>query len=445
MGLMEEELHALEAPWAVAAREDPALLFQICHALQGPVHVLNPARFGENLTAFQEAFRQRHVSGSVFYGKKANKAAGWIRELAKLHGGVDVASVQELAHSLAHGMRGTAIVVTGAAKSNELLWLSTMHQCTIAIDALDELERLIAIAASTGITRVLLRVLPPGAPNSRFGLNPDDLRIALGRCIEHSDLIEMRGFSFHLDGYLAEPRAQLAAALIEKCIEAREQGLAARSISIGGGFACAYVGEVEWKKFQASPAPQRFHAEKKFERFYPYFQAPTGADMLDAILTARVSNSFLASRLVEADIELCIEPGRALLDGAGFSVFPVQGFKRNSDHGIVTVSGLSMSVSEQWKNSEFLPTPILVQHGPPRAQNPVRVAIGGSSCMEYDMLTWRKVLMPASPRYGDLLIYPNTAGYQMDKNESEFHQLPLPPKVIVFQQGAGFSWQKDFE
>ncbi|EUA44197.1 diaminopimelate decarboxylase domain protein [Mycobacterium xenopi 3993] len=52
-----------------------------------------------------------------------------------------------------------------------------------------------------------------------------------------------------------------------------------------------------------------------------------------------------------------------------------------------------------------------------------------ASCLEYDMLTWRKVVLPHEPRHGDMLIYPNTAGYQMDKNESQFHDLPLPRRL----------------
>jgi diaminopimelate decarboxylase len=86
-------------------------------------------------------------------------------------------------------------------------------------------------------------------------------------------------------------------------------------------------------------------------------------------------------------------------------------------------------VSEQWKGSEFLPDPVLW----PRAAiiEPVAACIGGASCMEYDMLTWRRVPFPRSPQPGDLLVYPNTAGYQMDKNESEFHQLPLPERFVV--------------
>lgn len=381
---------------------------------------------------------KRDVSGPVYFGKKANKAGAWLLEVSSLDGAV------EFVHSLANGVRGEDIGVTGAAKSDDLLWLASCHGATVAIDALDELERAIAIAAQARPLRVLLRVRPPKSPNSRFGLNPADLSASLRRCGEARQHIVVEGLSFHLDGYAVPPRAELAATLVELCLETRSQyGFPCSAISIGGGFACSYVEESDWQDFREALDPSQFHAGKDFNQFYPYHQSPTGALMLDAILDTEVGSRTLASKLMKAEVTLYLEPGRALLDGAGMTVFPVQGFKRNAEHGIVTVAGLSMSLSEQWKNSEYLPTPFLVQRGPERPQDPVRAAIGGSSCMEYDVLTWRKILFPAAPRHGDLIVYPNTAGYQMDKNESEFHQLALPPKIVMTQQREAFTWRMD--
>lgn len=440
---MSPMLQAREAPWARAAREDDELLDAITHAVGGPFHLIYPDRFADNLGAFQAVLCAHGVTGRVYFGKKANKAGAWLSEVARLGGAVDVASVPELVHCLAHGIRGEDIGVTGAAKSDELLWLAARHGCTVAIDALDELERAVAIATGERPMAVLLRVLPAGSPHSRFGLNDGDLETALQRCATSRQAIEMRGFSFHLDGYQVEPRAELAGVLVDRCLEARERGFPARAISIGGGFACAYLDEEDWRSFLEGLDVRQFHADRRFERFYPYFQTPTGASMLEAILRNRSAGRSLATRLSESDVSLYLEPGRALLDGAGMSIFPVQGFKRNDAHGIVTVAGLSMSLSEQWKGSEYLPTPILVQRGPPREQRPVQAAVGGSSCMEYDVLTWRKVSFPATPRHGDLVVYANTAGYQMDKNESEFHQLPLPPKIVLTRRDGRFLWRRD--
>nr|WP_156629350.1 alanine racemase [Agrobacterium vitis] len=437
-------MRALERQWAVQVRHDNGFLRQIGHAVQGPFHLIHPECFAENLLAFQAVLKRHEVRGRVYFGKKANKAAAWLREVANLNGAVDVASIPEFIHALANGITGARIGVTGAAKNDELLWLACRHNAIVAIDALDELERAIAIAAqSTTPMPVLLRVLPPSAQDSRFGLNERDLGLALKRCAETKQHIAMQGFSFHLDGYAVEPRAELALTLIARCLGARAMGLEASAISIGGGFACSFVSEEDWLVFKEACSPELFHANKTFSQFYPFYQSPAGADMLDAILSSSCAAGNLAVELRSHQIELFLEPGRALLDGAGMSVFPVQGFKQNGDYGLATVAGLSMSMSAQWVNSEFLPTPMLVQMGPERRQEPTRAAIGGSSCMEYDVLTWRKVAFEAPPRYGDLILYPNTAGYQMDKNESSFHQLPLPPKIVVSRQDNQFVWRID--
>ncbi|MDR7010041.1 type III PLP-dependent enzyme domain-containing protein [Paraburkholderia strydomiana] len=437
-------MRAKEREWAFAVRNDAAMLASIEHCVDGPYHIINPDEFGRNLKAFQDVLVGAGVSGHVYFGKKANKAGAWLRQVSTMNGSVDVASAPELVHALANGVPGNRIGVTGAAKTGDLLWLASRHGSVVAIDALDELERAISIAKqSRSALRILLRVLPSSHPDSRFGLNRDDLQQALSRCVSARDHIIMDGFSFHLDGYTVAPRAELASALVHKCQQAREAGLRASTVCIGGGFACSYVEEEDWRKFVEQLRPSQFHAQKTFGHFYPYYQNPTGAAMLDAILQTTVADTTLATKLRVAKIDLHLEPGRALVDGTGMTVFPVLGFKRNSDHGIVTVAGVSMSLAEQWRNSEFLPTPILIQRGPPRRQEPIHAAIGGSSCMENDMLTWRKIKFPATPRYGDVVVYPNTAGYQMDKSESEFHQIPLPPKIVVAAETKGFVWKID--
>ncbi|MFJ3219931.1 hypothetical protein ACIPLC_28945 [Kitasatospora sp. NPDC086801] len=139
----------------------------------------------------------------------------------------------------------------------------------------------------------------------------------------------------------------------------------------------------------------------------------------------------LAERLRQAAVTLLLEPGRALLDRAGSSVFRVQGVKDRTGYGIVTVNGTSLSLSEQWFNSEHLPDPLLLGGHTGHSGQPYPACVGGASCLDSDLLTWRKVAFPTRPRVGDLLVYPNTAGYQMDSNESPFHELPLPPKVVI--------------
>ncbi|GAB2666804.1 alanine racemase [Nocardia goodfellowii] len=436
------KLPALEREWQRRVRCEPGFLFDIQHAVGGPFHVVYPRQFERNLRSFQEVLAAHRVSGRVYYGKKANKAGCWLDVIADHDGSVDVASEPELVHALAHGVRGRDIGVTGAAKSAQLLRLAARHDCVVAVDALDELERLAEIAATAGRVRILLRRLPTDAPDSRFGLSGADLDYAVTRCGQLAS-VELIGFSFHLDGYQVRPRAELAYDLITLCAKAKAQGHPISAISVGGGFACSYLSAADWAAFTERGTDELFHAGKRFDKFYPYAQGPNGAAMLDAILSTAFDGRALAEHLPANDLELFLEPGRALLIDAGFTAFPVLGFKRNADYGITTVQGLSMSVSEQWKGSEFLPDPILLPRNVDPAAAPTASCVGGSSCMEYDVLTWRKIILPQPPQFGDLLLYPNTAGYQMDKNESEFHQLPLPPKVVVTDDGDRLSWRLD--
>ncbi|MFG2826836.1 Y4yA family PLP-dependent enzyme [Streptomyces sp. NPDC048434] len=429
---------------------DSGLLHELSYAFGGPFHFLLPHRFDANLTSFRTALSDAGVEGRVYYAKKANKAAVWMERCAARQTGVDVASTPELREALGHGVRGEHIVVTGPAKSDELLRLAVLQGCLIAVDALDELDLLSTLALTGAVrpARVLLRRLPPAQPHSRFGLTAAEIETALDRCVRAGDAVRMEGFSFHLSGYATQPRADLAGELIDLCLQARVLGLQADRISIGGGFAVDYSSAEHWHSFLADQRPEHYHARKTFHSgdFYPYHSPVAGADALRSILAAvpEGGRANLAARLRQTGTLLMMEPGRALLNGAGASVFSVQGVKDRDGYGIITVDGTSLSLSEQWFNSEYLPDPQLVTPSGRVHGGEVHPAcVGGASCLESDMVTWRKVPFPARPRVGDLLVYPNTAGYQMDSNESPFHDLPLPPKVVLDRPGDRPRWRLD--
>ncbi|WP_120054019.1 Y4yA family PLP-dependent enzyme [Streptomyces griseorubiginosus] len=407
---------------------------ELSHALGGPFHLLLPDRFEANAAAFTAVLAEFGVEGRVYYAKKANKAAAWIEQCALSGTGVDVASTGELRDALACGVRGENIVVTGPAKAEALLRVAVLQGCLIAVDALDELERVIAVGRPA---RVLLRRLPPAQPHSRFGLDETEMETALARCREAG--VEMAGFSFHLSGYEPLPRAELALELVDLCLKARVTGLRADRISIGGGFAVDYTDAQHWARYLRDQRPQHYHAGKSFApgAFYPYHSPVAGPDALRAVLAA----DGLAGRLREAGVRLLLEPGRALLDRAGCTVFRVQGVKDRDGYGIVTVDGSSLSLSEQWFDSEYLPDPVLLSRSGPG--EPYAACVGGATCLESDMVTWRKVRFSTRPSVGDLLVYPNTAGYQMDSNESPFHELPLPPKIVLDTGGGSTRWRFD--
>ncbi|MFF2661895.1 Y4yA family PLP-dependent enzyme [Kitasatospora sp. NPDC058032] len=422
------------------------LLHDLAHALGGPFHYVLPERFDTNLAAFRTALDEASVEGKVYFAKKANKAAAFVERCARTGAGVDVASHGELREALGHGVRGEDLVVTGPAKSDRLLRVAALQGALITLDSPDELDRALALDVP-GPVRTLLRRFPPSQPTSRFGMDDGQLEEALERCAAAGERVRMEGFSFHLSGYAVQPRADLAGELVELCLKARTLGLRADRISIGGGFAVDYASAASWRTFLAAQGPDDYHAQKAFnaDDFYPYHSPVAGADALRAVLAARPhgTGAPLAERLREAGVMLLLEPGRALLAGAGSSVFTVQGVKDRAAYGIVTVDGTSLSLSEQWFDSEYLPEPRLLGERPEPTAGEYRACVGGASCLDSDLLTWRKIAFPRRPRAGDLLVYPNTAGYQMDSNESPFHDLPLPMKVVIHRQGGRLRWHLD--
>ncbi|MGO4617682.1 alanine racemase [Nocardia sp. 2YAB30] len=426
-------------PWECRLLDDPNLLGDIAFAIGGPFHVMYPPRVAHNIREFHAAFEKAAVRGVLYYGKKANKAACVTRSCAENGAGVDVSSADELRAALAHGVRGDELMVTGPAKADELLWLATRHGALIAVDDLGELGRLAALGSAAAPTRVLLRVLP-AASASRFGMTSDEIDGALA-LLGESESIRLEGFSFHLSGYDAVARAELAGELITRCLHARTLGHPATTVSIGGGFGVDYVPADAAAEFTERVGRQWFHSGKSFDSYYPYHFPAPGAAMLARIL----HHDDLAGRLRDNAIRLAIEPGRALLAHAGCTVFRVQGSKTRHAHGqpyrLLTVDGSSLSLSEQWFDSEYLPDPML---WPTRPGTPTPTSVGAATCLDSDMLSWRRVPLPRAAELGDLLIYPNTAGYQMDSNESAFHELPIPPKVVLHDaSGDHFRWTRD--
>ncbi|TIQ83538.1 MAG: Y4yA family PLP-dependent enzyme, partial [Mesorhizobium sp.] len=82
--------------------------------------------------------------------------------------------------------------------------------------------------------------------------------------------------------------------------------------------------------------------------------------------------------------------------------------------------------------------PILVPVTPPSAMSkPVRGYLAGHSCLDEDVLCNRWLTFPVAPRAGDLLVYANTGGYQMDLLENEFHRHPMPSRLCVVRDAHG--------
>jgi diaminopimelate decarboxylase len=136
-------------------------------------------------------------------------------------------------------------------------------------------------------------------------------------------------------------------------------------------------------------------------------------------------------------LQLRCEPGRSLVDGCGLTAARVE-FRKPRGDGTWLI-GLAMNRTQCRSTSDdFLVDPLLLPVQPPEAENSATGAIEGylvgAYCIERELLTWRRLRFPRGVAVGDIIVFPNTAGYLMHILESASHQIPLARNLVV---GAG--------
>lgn len=441
--------------WEKDILSRPDLLRQMASAVGESYHIIDPSTFADNLADFAAVFDECGVTGRIRYGYKANKARAFVRACADAAAvappsryGVDVASAEEFGAALAAGVRGEEVMVTGPAHSDDVLRLAARHRALVALDTVEQVSRVLEHTPTEHLN-ILLRMRPDDT-TTRFGISGWGLQQAIAD-LQESNRIVLRGFSFHLSGYEVWPRVSMAHRAIDACQRAREVGHPADIVSIGGGIAVDYVEHRDWDTYRARESGEWYFDGKTAGSLYPYSTEVAGAAMLERILcdSDATHPECVGVRARSSGLSIMIEPGRALCDGAGVSVFTVRGVHTHTDGtDIITVSGTSMSLSEQWFDSEFLPDPELVdpRDSQPRTDTPIvchPAIVAGATCLDSDLLSRRRIPFSRRARVGDLIVYPNTAGYQMDSNESEFHQVPVPPKLILHRQASPTTWSID--
>ena len=77
--------------------------------------------------------------------------------------------------------------------------------------------------------------------------------------------------------------------------------------------------------------------------------------------------------------------------------------------------------------------PLLVPAEEPDVERtgPVEGHLTGAFCTEGDLLTLRRLRFPSGVARGDLVVFPNTAGYLMHFVETRSHRFPLARNVVL--------------
>lgn len=449
-------------PWQIDLVRRRAFLHDLLDRHGSPIHVVTTGPFKRNGEALTAVAARHDLSFGIYFARKANKCLAFVEEANRLGWGVDVSSFEEATQALEVGVPAERLVVTAAVKPSRLLELIAREGIPTVLDNAQEVRDLADVATSVGSfgplpVAIRLSGFPHGGGKlySRFGFDIDSANAHIGRLWENpavGDTLRIRGVHFHLDGYdPAERRSGLAGALA--FADALDPGAGhVDFIDIGGGLPVCYIPDAsQWDVFweelehallgQRAPLTYRNHGLGLAAvdgrivgtpHSYPYAQEIEATSWLELVLSGAIpgGNSTVAEELRGRGIELRCEPGRSLLDGAGITAARVVWMKDHPDGH--RIAALEMNRTQcRTSSDDFLVDPLVV----PARSRELREAgpptyLTGAYCIENEMLSWRALTFPYGLEAGDLVVWPNTAGYFMHFLESRSHQFPLATNLV---------------
>ncbi len=276
-----------------------------------PCYIYSRATLERHWRAFDNAFATHpHL---ICYSVKANSNIAVLNILARLGSGFDIVSVGELERVLTAGGDPQKIVFSGIGKREDEIQtaLKTGIRC-FNIEVKEELDRINAIAGQLGkVAQVSFRVNPDvdaqthpyistGLKENKFGI---DIKSALTEYQRASKManIEVIGIDCHIGSQLTDTRPFLDA--LERILEMVEQlkanDIHLHHLDLGGGLGIRYQNE--------QPVEPEEYAKQ------------------------------LLQRLGNTNLEILLEPGRAIAGNSGILVTKVEYLKPTADKNFAIV------------------------------------------------------------------------------------------------------------
>ena len=446
--------------------ENREQLKELVNCYGSPLNILFPNVMNKNISDFKEILKKHNLSGKIYYAHKCNKSNSFLKQALQNQINVDVASLEELKSALSNGFTGDRIEATGP-KNDEFIILGIRHNIVFNVDNLEEIKKINYFKEkiqTKNKIRILLRLNGFKSEetkiinrSSRFGIPKNQVNKLIKYVQENDKSLEIIGISFHLDTVNVKEKILAIENCIEIFEEMFEQGLNPYVLDIGGGFKVNYIeSKEEWNESISELKESilsgkndltwnntsfGLRVEKGVLRgilnIHDYYNEITGNQLLDEILSNRLTkfqNREIGEILSENMIELYIEPGCSLLDGAGINIAKVN-FVKENENGDYLV-GLDMKRSDLLiGEQEMFVDPILISDSKEES-NGKGVFFIGNLCMENDIIFKRKIFTNKIPQSGDLIVFVNTAGYFMDFDQSHTIKQKIATKVVAnFENG----------
>jgi diaminopimelate decarboxylase len=383
-----------------------------------PALLLDEADFRARAAAFQSAYNDTEVPGSVSFAGKAFLSATTVRWLAEEGLGLDVCTQGELALALAAGFPADRLTLHGNNKSDSELRAALAGGVgRIVIDSLDEVARVAALAEEAGVVAdVLVRVttgveahthefIATAHEDQKFGLSlTSGVARAAALAVRDSDWLRLVGIHSHIGSQIFSTSGfEVAAHRVVGFIAdlAEKDGIVVQELNLGGGMGIAYM-----------PTDDPV--------------APVG--MAEALRVIVAGECARRSIPVPA---IAVEPGRAIVGPSMITVYevgtvkPVE-YRAGAIRTYVSVDGgMSDNVRTALYDAEY--TVALANRVSTAPAMLCRVV--GKHCESGDVVV-RDAWLPGDLARGDLLAVAATGAY-CRAMASNYNQVPRPPVVAV--------------
>lgn len=445
--------------------EDILVNNQLIHAAieeyGSPINIHSLRPFEENIKAYKDVFLEMGLKHKIYFARKANKCIAFPIAATECGEGADTASYRELKECIDAGINAEHLILTAAVKNKRLIELAVEQNVTVVLDNLDEWDLLKEVVSQKNkCVRINVRlggfyfddkILP-----TRFGFSLEDAFQFIKELHNNEPLINFTGLHFHLNGYSVEHRAAAVEQSLQLIDRLSLEQIKTESLDIGGGYLMNYLSEKsQWEYFNKElkravlgerepityqndtlgmiKVNNKLYGEPTV---YPYYNELYKSIFLKAILSSYSAkyNQLLFKLIEERNIEVRMEPGRSLLDQCGITAAKVAFRKKDTDGN--WLFGLEMNRTQLRSSSaDFLLDPI---HIPKATEKDSREAVSGflvgAYCLEQELILRRKITFLEFPEVGDLVVFPNTAGYMMHFFESEAHLFELAKNLIFKDQ-----------
>ncbi len=362
-----------------------------------PCYVYSRATLERHWHAFDRALAARpHL---VCFAVKANSNLGVLNLLARLGSGFDIVSGGELERVMAAGGDPARIIFSGVGKRvDEIRRALEVGIHCFNVESEPELERIAAVAAELDTTApVSLRVNPDvdaqshpyistGLKENKFGIEIHVAEDIYHRAAAHAHL-RVVGIDCHIGSQLTalSPFLDALDRVLALTDRLAAQGIRIEHLDLGGGLGIRYTDE-------APPEPNAYAAA------------------LDERLGAR-------------ELEIILEPGRAIAGNAGILLTRVEYLKPTATHNFAIVDA---AMNDLLRPALYQAVQEIVP-AERRGGEPKVWDIVGPVCETGDFLGKRRELVLAP---GDLLAVRSSGAYGFTMS-SNYNSRPRAAEVIV--------------